>query len=299
MVSLTQPAYLFYSMRPVRDRRVRRSVIPMVTPGDPTARTSVSDRIRVIVADGHALFRQALRSILEDQPDIVVVAEASDVAQVLSEAERTEPDVILLDEHLSVGSVGHTAALLRASVPGCQVVVLAVDEDDAGLLAAVEAGVTGYLTKDVGVVDLLEGTRVVHRGEALIPGRMLGTLLTTLLERRRREREALLRISRLTVRERQVLELLAAGAKNRAIAGALMISPDTARTHVQNLLYKLGLHSRLEAAGFARQADLVATAVSDAAVGEARRGRARVRESSGTGGSARAVLGPADKDSQA
>jgi two-component system NarL family response regulator len=148
------------------------------------------------------------------------------------------------------------------------------------LLAAVEAGVTGYITKDVGVVDLLEGTRVVHRGEAMIPGRMLGTLLTTLLERRRREREMLLRISRLTVRERQVLELLAAGAKNRAIAGVLMISPDTARTHVQNLLPKLGLHSRLEAAGFARQADLVVTGLSDAADG----GRERGRERRGLGG---------------
>jgi DNA-binding NarL/FixJ family response regulator len=225
----------------------------------PTAGTSVAP-IRVIVADGQALFRQALHSILEDQPDIVVVGEASDVAQVLSEAERTKPDVVLLDENLCIGSVGHTAALLRAGFPRCQVVVLASDEDDAGLLAAVEAGVTGYITKESGVVDLLEGTRVVHRGEALIPGRMLGTLLTTLLERRRLEREALLRISRLTARERQVLELLASGANNRAIANALMISPDTARTHVQNLLYKLGLHSRLEAAGFARQADFIATA---------------------------------------
>jgi DNA-binding NarL/FixJ family response regulator len=228
----------------------------MVPPEDPTAGRS-SDPIRVIVADGQALFRQALGSILEDQPDIVVVAEASDVAQVLSEAERTQPDVVLLDEHLAVGSVGHTASLLRASVPECQVVVLAAEEDDAGLLAAVEAGATGYVTKDFGIVDLLEGTRDVHRGEALIPGRMLGTLLASLLERRRREREALLRISQLTARERQVLELLAAGVNNRAIADTLMISPDTARTHVQNLLHKLGLHSRLEAGGFARQADLM------------------------------------------
>jgi DNA-binding NarL/FixJ family response regulator len=183
----------------------------MVPPEDPTAGRS-SDPIRVIVADGQALFRQALGSILEDQPDIVVVAEASDVAQVLSEAERTQPDVVLLDEHLAVGSVGHTASLLRASVPECQVVVLAAEEDDAGLLAAVEAGATGYVTMDLGIVDLLEGTREVHRGEALIPGRMLGTLLASLLERRRREREALLRISQLTARERQVLELLAAGS---------------------------------------------------------------------------------------
>jgi DNA-binding NarL/FixJ family response regulator len=245
----------------------------------------VAEPIRVLVADGHALFRQALRSILEAEPDFEVVAEASDVGQVLSEAERATPDVVLLDESLAVASIGHTASLLRGSVPGCQIVVLASDEDDAELLAAVEAGVTGFITKNVGLGELLEGTRLVHQGRALIPPTMLRKLLATLLERRLREREALVRISRLTAREREVLELIASGAKNRAIAKALMISPDTARTHVQNLLGKLGLHSRLEAAGFARQAELVVEAVVD---GMALRGRVPStranRIASGSGG---------------
>lgn len=235
----------------------------MGAPANPTLQMRVAEPIRVLVADGHALFRQALRSILEAEPDFEVVAEASDVGQVLSEAERAAPDVVLLDESLAVASIGHTASLLRGSVPGCQVVVLASEEDDAELLAAVEAGVTGFVTKDVGLGELLEGTRLVHQGRALIPPTMLRRLLATLLERRLREREALLRISRLTAREREVLELLASGAKNRAIAKALMISPDTARTHVQNLLGKLGLHSRLEAAGFARQAELMVETVVD------------------------------------
>jgi two-component system, NarL family, nitrate/nitrite response regulator NarL len=233
----------------------------MGAPANPTLQMRAAEPIRVLVADGHALFRQALRSILEAEPDFEVVAEASDVGQVLSEAERATPDVVLLDESLAVASIGHTASLLRGSVPGCQIVVLASDEDDAELLAAVEAGVTGFVTKNVGLGELLEGTRLVHQGRALIPPTMLRRLLATLLERRLREREALLRISRLTAREREVLELLASGAKNRAIAKALMISPDTARTHVQNLLGKLGLHSRLEAAGFARQAELMVEAV--------------------------------------
>jgi DNA-binding NarL/FixJ family response regulator len=103
---------------------------------------------------------------------------------------------------------------------------------------------------------------------------MLRTLLTALLERRLREREALLRISRLTTREREVLQLLGSGAKNGAIAKTLMISPDTARTHVQNLLYKLGLHSRLEAAGFARQTQPVAIGLSDVHTDSAGHGRA-------------------------
>jgi DNA-binding NarL/FixJ family response regulator len=209
--------------------------------------------IRVLVADRQVLFRQALHSILEEEPDLSVVGEIGEADEVVPEAERTRPDVILLDEALSIGSGRHPASVLRRVLPECQVVVIAAAEDDAGLLAAVEAGVVGYITRDVGLNDLIEGTREVHRGEALIPSRMLPSLLASLLERRNQEREALIRLSRLTAREREVLELLAAGAKNVVIANALMISPDTARTHVQNLLAKLGVHSRLEAAAFAVQ----------------------------------------------
>jgi DNA-binding NarL/FixJ family response regulator len=225
----------------------------MVRSAELSAEADSVAEIRVLVAESQALFRQALTTILEEQPDIAVIGEAGDIERVVPEAERTQPDVILLDESLSSGSFGHTASLIRASVPQCQVVIIASKEDDAALLAAVEAGAVGYITRDVGVRDLLEGTRVVHRGEAMIPSRMLPALLAALLERRRREREALTRISRLTAREREVLELLGSGAKNTMIAKTLMISPDTARTHVQNLLAKLGVHSRLEAAAFVVQ----------------------------------------------
>ncbi|HET9249033.1 MAG TPA: response regulator, partial [Actinomycetota bacterium] len=113
----------------------------MVTSVNLTAGPDLTDPIRVFVAEGQALFRQALRSILEEQPDIVVVGEAGDIERMVSEAERTRPDMLLLDESLSPGSLGPTASLLRASVPQCQVVVIASKEDDAALLAAVEAGV--------------------------------------------------------------------------------------------------------------------------------------------------------------
>jgi two-component system nitrate/nitrite response regulator NarL len=232
-----QSAYGFYSARAVREEGSRRTVRLMEPPQDRTAGANAANPIRVLIADGHVLFRQAIRSILEGQPDIVVVAEASDIGQVVSEAERSEPDVVLLDEKLSIGNVGHTASLLRASVPECRIVVLASDEDDDGLLR---------------------------------------TLLTAMLERSRREREALLMLSRLTTREREVLRLLGSGARNSTIAKTLMISPDTARTHVQNLLHKLGLHSRLEAAGFARQTHLATIAPGDVHDDRESVGRARV-----------------------
>src|SRR4029450_2456217 len=149
----------------------------MVTSVNLSASPARPDPIRVLVAEGQALFRQALRSILEEQPDIAVVGEAGDIERVVSEAERTRPDVLLLAQGLSLGSLGQTASLLRACVPQCHVVVIASKEDDAALLAAVEAGVVGYITREVGIGDLLGGGRVVHRGEALIPAGMVPSLV--------------------------------------------------------------------------------------------------------------------------
>ena len=119
------------------------------------------------------------------------------------------------------------------------------------MMEAMEAGASGYLTEGAALGDLVDATKAVFRGEALVPPRLLATLLNKLIRHRRERDEAIFLLSQLTRRERQVLAMLARGADNRAIAEALAISPDTARTHIQNLLGKLGVHSRLEAAAFA------------------------------------------------
>ena len=129
-------------------------------------------------------------------------------------------------------------------------ILLASDADEATLVASIEAGASGYLTKDRPVVELINAVRTVRRGEVVVPPQMLRSLLSGLIRRRKEQDEAMHRMSRLTRRELEVLALLADGAGNEGIAESLFISPQTARTHVQNLIAKLGLHSRLEAAMF-------------------------------------------------
>jgi DNA-binding NarL/FixJ family response regulator len=113
-----------------------------------------------------------------------------------------------------------------------------------------EAGADGFMTKGRPLAELIDATGAVHRGETLVPPRMLGALLQRLIRRRRDQDAAVRRVGRLTPRERQVLALLAEGANNDGIAQSLVISPETARTHVQHVLSKLEMHSRLAVAAF-------------------------------------------------
>ncbi len=214
-------------------------------------------RIGILVADGHSLFREAMRAALEGQPDLRVVGEARDGVEALAEARRRDPDVALLNADLSNGDGIETTRLIRDQVPDCRVIVLSGEEDEDVLLEAVEAGAHGYLTKAVPLSDVMEASRAVHRGETVISPRLLGTLLPRLTHRRREQDEAMRRVARLTMREREVLTLLAAGGDNDSIAEALVISPQTVRTHIQNVLVKLEVHSRLEAAALAIQHGLL------------------------------------------
>lgn len=222
-------------------------------------RTSLpATAIRVLLVDGRALFRQAVRASLEGAPDIDVIGEAPDVSQARGQVVGLEPDVVLVDASGPQNGAAHTTALLKEWLPTCAVVVLG-EEDPETLISVVEAGASGYVTQESALTDLIETTRSVHEGDTQIPPSMLGSLVSGLVARRREEHEAFERLSRLTQREREVLDLLAAGANKQAIAQALSISPETARTHVQNLLGKLQVHSRLEAAAFVQQARSLAS----------------------------------------
>lgn len=213
--------------------------------------------IRVLLADSHALFREAMRVVLDAQDDFEVVAEAQDGKQALAEAQRTSPDFALLDANLPNSDGLRTAALITERVPRCRLLVVSDQEDEDVLIAALEAGAAGYLTKSIPIGELIDISRRVMAGETIVPPQMLGALLARLIRRRRERDEAMRRIANLTRREREVLGLLAQGADNAGIAQPLVISPETARTHVQNVLTKLGVHSRLEAAAFVTQNGLL------------------------------------------
>jgi len=215
---------------------------------------SADDRnVRILIADEQALFREAVRMILSTEADFDVVAEAGTGFNSVAEAERTRPTVAIVDSRLPGGGVSRTTREIRDRVPECKVLWLSGQDHQRGLLEAVEAGASGYVTKESALSELIEAVRAVVRGETIIPPLMLGSLLANLMGRRRDLDQAFERISRLTPREIQVLRLLVDGADNEGIGRALLISPQTARTHVQNVLAKLQVHSRLEAAAFVTQ----------------------------------------------
>ena len=213
--------------------------------------------VKVLLADGHSLFREAMRVVLEAQDDLSVVAEAADGMQALAEARVNEPDVALIDLQLPNSDGLRTTASLADTQPSCRTLVLSDNDDEELLVLALEAGATGFITKSSPIHELLSATRRVHAGEAVVPPHMLGGLLGRLIARRRERDQAMRLLARLTSREREVLVLLARGADKAGIARALVISPETARTHVQNVLHKLEQHSRLEAAAFVIQNGLL------------------------------------------
>lgn len=209
--------------------------------------------IRVLLAESQALFREAVTVVLEGEEDLEVVEAVADGMQLLERAGPAQPDVVVLDADLADGDWAAIAARVREEAEECKILLLADEGDDAFLIRAVEAGVNGFLTKSSPLEDLIDATRRLHRGETLIPGELLGNLLERFLRREQEHEDAYRRVSVLTRREREALALLAKGASNEEIARTLSISRQTARKHVQHVLGKLGVHSRLEAAAFVRR----------------------------------------------
>jgi DNA-binding NarL/FixJ family response regulator len=207
----------------------------------------------VLLVGGRELFRQAVHSSLENVSDIVVIGEARDARQAERDAIRLEPDVVLVDATGRDNGAPRATASLKERFRRCAVVVMG-EEDAETLIDVMEAGASGYVTQESPLTDLIQTTRSVYEGQTLIPQSMIGSLISGLITRRREDHEAFERLARLTQREREVLHLLGGGANNQRIARVLSISPETARTHVQNLLGKLQVHSRLEAAAFVLQA---------------------------------------------
>lgn len=216
-----------------------------------------AEPIRVLVADDHALFRQAVRIVLERESDLRVVAEAQSGADAVVEAERVRPDVVLLPARPPRFEGLRATEAIRARLPSCRVIVLTDESDHHVLRKAIEGGAAGYVTKDIPMSELTAGIRAVHRGDTLVPPDMLGRLFDGFFSQRREQGEALRLLSRLSKREQEVLGLLVDGAGNEEIGRALVISPQTARTHIQRVIRKLGVHSRLEAAMLATQSGIV------------------------------------------
>jgi DNA-binding NarL/FixJ family response regulator len=208
-------------------------------------------RIRVVVVDDHEMFAQGLAAILGADPTIEVVASAGTVEGGCAAVRLHTPDVVLMDYELPDGDGAAATARIKSEVPTAQVVMVTSFDDEAVLIRAIEAGCSGFITKHKAIQEVATAVRAAHAGEALISPSMLARLLPKLRKNPRGVG------TDLTPREIEVLKLLAAGASNQQIAEELVLSLHTVRNHVQNVISKLGTHSKLEA---------VATAVREGVI---------------------------------
>ena len=205
--------------------------------------------IRVLVADDHAVVRQGLRTLLELQEDMSVVAEAADGEEAVELAAELHPDVALVDLVMPRRDGIETIRRMREVTPETRAIVLTSFLDEESLVPAVRAGAVGYLLKDAQPQELVRAVRTVHAGEALLSP----AVTARLLERVAGGREE----APLTEREQEVLRLVARGLPNKRIARELGVSEKTVKTHVSNILAKLGVDDRTQAALYAVRAGLV------------------------------------------
>jgi two-component system, NarL family, response regulator LiaR len=210
--------------------------------------------IRILIVDDHAVVREGLRAFLELQDGMEVVGEAPDGEAALVEAERLNPDVILMDLVMPKLDGVEAMRALRLRVPGARVVVLTSFLEDDRLLPAIRAGAAGYMLKNAEPAELARAIRAAVEGEALIDPAAAGRLVHAIADRPRLpEQDALTR------REHEVLELITRGRSNKRIALELGIAEKTVKTHVGHLLAKLGVADRTQAALLAVREGLVRT----------------------------------------
>ncbi len=211
----------------------------------------------MLLADPHALFRRGVRMVLEEQADIEVIAECSDGNDAVDRITELVPDLAFIDVRLP-GITGIEATRrVRSVVPNVKVAILTVSEDDEDLFAAVRAGATGYLLKEVSIEELPDAVRAVVRGQSLMSPSMATRLLGEFNALSRRVEEQRGTAPRLSDRELEVLRLVARGLSNKDIAAELVIAENTVKNHVRNILEKLQLRSRMEAAMYAVREKLV------------------------------------------
>jgi len=217
--------------------------------------------IRVVVADDQELVRAGFGMILDAQPDIEVVAEAADGARAVEAVRQHRPDVLLLDVRMPVMDGLEAARRVCAEHPATRVVMLTTFDIDDYVYDALYAGASGFLLKDVRRDDLVHGVRTVAAGEALLAPSVTRRLIGEFTARKAgaagpaRPRSRLL--DRLTGRETQTLRLLARGFSNAEIAADMVVSEHTVKTHVSNVLAKLGLRDRVHAVVFAYESGAV------------------------------------------
>lgn len=228
----------------------------------------MSEQVRVVVVDDQALLREGFRKLLELEPDIEVVGMAGDGESALTLVERlhasqTPPDVVLMD--IRMPRMDGIAAIhaLKARWPETHIVILTTFDDDDLIYAGLRAGALGYLLKDSRSEQLINAVRAAARGEVLLQPHIAGKVFAALAQpgtprpSPASPAAAMAAVEDLTERERDILKLVARGASNREIGETLFITEGTVKNHMSNILSKLGLRDRTQAALYAREHQLL------------------------------------------
>ena len=234
---------------------------PTDNPADPASvrrpaiRPPAAHPIRVLLVDGHRLVLDALAQVIGLEPDMRIVGTAVSVAEARAVA-RVPVDVVLIDYPLQDGTGVEATRVIKARWPSCRILMLAGIDDDETILEAIQAGADGYLTKDQAVAEVVDAVRAAHQGAILLPRSTIVTIARRVAEARDR-RAGQTPVEPLTPRELEVLRALTEGLSTSEICDRLAIAPNTLRTHVQNIMGKLRVHSKLEAVASALRHGLV------------------------------------------
>jgi DNA-binding NarL/FixJ family response regulator len=213
---------------------------------------------RILIADDQALVRGGLRMILEAQPDLEVVGEASDGREALARARELQPDLVLMDIRMpDLDGLGATRQLLAGREPAPKVLVLTTFDIDEYVYEAIHAGASGFLLKSTPPPQLVAGVRAVMAGDALLSPEITRRLLDRFTRRPPPSAGAPAELAELTPRELEVLRLIADGRSNAEIAATLVLSEATVKTHVNHILTKLRLRDRVQAVALAYRSGLM------------------------------------------
>jgi DNA-binding NarL/FixJ family response regulator len=213
--------------------------------------------IGVVVADDQAIVRAGFRLLLDSEPDLAVLGEAADGAEAVAVTRRTAPDVVLMDIRMPVMDGIAATRLLADGGTRSRVLILTTFDLDEYVFAALHAGASGFMLKDRPPEELLSAVRVIAAGEALLAPNITRRLIGHFLRQPAPLSTPPKALAELTGREREVLALIAAGLSNTDIAGHLMMSVPTAKTHVSRILAKLGARDRAQLVVIAYQSGLV------------------------------------------
>lgn len=209
-----------------------------------------SKPISVLLVDDHTLFRSGIRSLLQRHADFSVVGEAADGVEGIKRAQQLHPDVVLLDLNMPGMSGVETLQLILQDCPGTAIVMLTVSEDAEDLTTALKAGACGYLIKNIDADYLVRAIRRAAAGETVVAEAMTSKLVARLQAGAVRDEPAS-ELDKLTPREKEIIACLARGESNKGIARTLDLAESTVKIHVQNVLKKLKLTSRVQAAVYA------------------------------------------------